>query len=234
MTAPARVPLRAVLFDAGNTLLFLDYPRMAEAVGAAVGVPLTGPGLTTAARSAARAMERGRYSDRERSAAFLELLFVEAGVPADRMGQVRECVAGLHRERHLWSGIADDAHEALRRLRGAGLRLGVVSNSDGRVEEALEAAGLRGYFDVVVDSALAGVEKPDPAIFRPALEALGVPPAATLYVGDLYEVDVLGARAAGMEAVLLLPPGAPPRVNCASVQSLRALADDLLKERLAS
>lgn len=223
-----------MLFDAGNTLLFLDYARMADAVGAALGLSLTGAGLATAARSAARALERGRDSDRERSAAFLESMFLEAGVPADRMDQVRECVTGLHRERHLWSGIAEDAHDALRRLRDAGLRLGVVSNSDGRVEEALEASGLRGYFDVVVDSALAGVEKPDPAIFRPALEALGVPPASALYVGDLYEVDVLGARAAGIEAVLLLPPGAPPRVGCASVGSLRALADDLLKERLAS
>jgi putative hydrolase of the HAD superfamily len=228
------VPLRAVLFDAGNTLLFLDYARMAEAVGAALGLPLTGAGLTTAARSAARAMERSPASDRERSAAFLEAMFAEAGVPAQRMAEVRECVRGLHQERHLWSGIADDAHDALRRLRDAGLRLGVVSNSDGRVDEALEAAGLRGYFDVVVDSALAGVEKPDPAIFRPALEALGVPPAAALYVGDLYEVDVLGARAAGLDAVLLLPPGAPPRVGCVSVRSLGALADDLLKERLAS
>jgi putative hydrolase of the HAD superfamily len=223
-----------VLFDAGNTLLFLDYTRMAEAVGAALGLPLTGAGLATAARSAVRALERGRVSDRERSAAFLEALFLEAGVPAERMDRVRECVTGLHRERHLWSGTAAGAPEALGRLHDAGLRLGVVSNSDGRVEEALEAAGLRTYFDVVVDSALAGVEKPDPAIFRAALEALDLPPAAALYVGDLYEVDVLGARAAGMEAVLLLPPGAPPRVNCACVRSLHELADDLLKERLAS
>lgn len=234
VTVPLRAPLQAVLFDAGNTLLFLDYARLADAVGAALGLPLTAPGLTTAARRAARALERGGASDRERSAAFLEGLFREAGVPADRMAQVRECVTRLHRERHLWSGIADDAHEALHRLQAAGLRLGVVSNSDGRVEEALEAAGLRGYFEVVVDSAVAGVEKPDPAIFRPALETLGVPPGAALYLGDLYEVDVLGARAAGLEAVLLLPPGAPPRVGCASVRSLRALADDLLKEKLAS
>jgi putative hydrolase of the HAD superfamily len=85
-----------------------------------------------------------------------------------------------------------------------------------------------------MDSTLAGVEKPDPAIFVSALEALGVEPAAALYVGDLYEVDVLGARAAGMDAVLLLPAGAPPRVGCVSVHSLGALADDLLKERLAS
>ncbi len=232
--AAAHLPLQAVLFDAGNTLLFLDHARMATAVAAALGVPLTGPRLAAGARAASRTLERGGATDRERSAAYLEALFLEAGIPADRLGEVRACLARLHGERHLWSGIAEDAHDALTRLRDAGLRLGVVSNSDGRVEEALEVAGLRPYFEVVMDSTLAGVEKPDPAIFVSALEALGVEPAAALYVGDLYEVDVLGARAAGMDAVLLLPAGAPPRVGCVSVHSLGALADDLLKERLAS
>jgi putative hydrolase of the HAD superfamily len=179
-------------------------------------------------------MEGPRVGDGARATAYLEALFLEAGVPADRLPQVRDCLARLHLERHLWSGTAGDTHDALARLRGAGLRLGVVSNSDGRVAEALEAAGLRGYFDVVVDSALAGIEKPDPAIFRAALGALGVPPAEALYVGDLYDVDVLGANAAGMPAVLLVPPGAPRPEGCATVGSLQELADHLLKERLAS
>jgi HAD superfamily hydrolase (TIGR01549 family) len=228
------VPLRAVLFDAGNTLLFLDYPRMAAAVGAALGLPLTGPALAAGAGAATRAMEGPRVDDRARATAYLEALFLEASVPAERLPQVRDCLERLHVERHLWSGTAGDTHDALARLRGAGLRLGVVSNSDGRVVEALEAAGLRGYFDVVVDSALAGVEKPDPAIFRTALDALGVPPAEALYVGDLYDVDVLGANAAGMPAMLLVPPGAPRPDGCATVGSLQELAEHLLKERLAS
>jgi putative hydrolase of the HAD superfamily len=228
------VPLRAVLFDAGNTLLFLDYGRMAAVVGAAVGLPLTGPSLAAGGPAAARAMEQVRSGDRDRAWAYLEALFLEAGVPASRMGQVRELLSRLHGELHLWSGIADDAHDALTRLRQAGLRLGVVSNSDGRVEEALEAAGLRHYFEVVVDSALIGVEKPDPAIFRAALAVLEVPPEEALYVGDLYEIDVLGASAAGMPAMLLVPPGAPRPIGCPTTGSLRALADELLKETLAS
>jgi putative hydrolase of the HAD superfamily len=228
------VPLRAVLFDAGNTLLFLDYPRMAAAVGAALGLPLTGPGLADGAAAAARAMEGPRVDDRARATAYLEALFLEAGVPADRLPEVMGCLADLHAQRHLWSGTARGTHDALMRLRRAGVRLGVVSNSDGRVAEALEAAGLGQYFDVVVDSALAGVEKPDPAIFRAALDALDVPAAEALYVGDLYEVDVVGAHAAGISAVLLVPPGAPRPEGCATVGSLEELADDLLKERLAS
>jgi HAD superfamily hydrolase (TIGR01509 family) len=226
--------LRAVLFDAGNTLLFLDYVRMAAAVGAVLGLPLTGPGLAAGARAAARAMEAPRAGDRERAGAYLEALFLEAGVPAGRMAEVRETLTRLHGERHLWSGVAADTPGALRRLRAAGLRLGVVSNSDGRVEEALEAAGLRRYLDVVVDSTLAGVEKPDPAIFRTALDALGVAPSQALYVGDLYDVDVIGANAAGIPAVLLLEPGGVAPAGCPAVGSIGALADDLLKERFAS
>jgi putative hydrolase of the HAD superfamily len=229
-----RVPLRAVLFDAGNTLLFLDYDRLAAAVGGALGVRLTGAGLAAAAPEAARAMERARLSDRERAIAYLEALFLAAGIPESRLAEVHELLIRMHAEQHLWSGIAVDAHDALARLRHAGLKLGVVSNSDGRVEEALDAAGLRPYFDVVVDSGVAGVEKPDPAIFLAALDALGVRPAEALHVGDLYEVDVIGANAAGIPAVLLVPPAAPRPLGCAAVDSLRALADDLIKERLAS
>jgi putative hydrolase of the HAD superfamily len=234
VTAGERARLRAVLFDAGNTLLFLDYPRMAAAVGAVLDLPLTGPGLAAGERGATRAMEAARATDSERAAAYLEALFLAAGVPAARMGIVRDTLTRLHGERHLWSGVAEDTPDALARLRAAGLRLGVVSNSDGRVEEALEAADLRRYFDVVVDSTLAGVEKPDPAIFRTALDVLGVPPSEALYVGDLYDVDVIGANAAGIPAVLLIEPGGVAPDGCAAVGSIGALVDDLLKERYAS
>jgi putative hydrolase of the HAD superfamily len=220
--------LKAVLFDAGNTLLFLDHDRMAAAVGAALGLPLDPARLAGAAGDAARAAERARGVDRDRARVYLERLFTGAGVPAARMEEVRACLQRLHRENHLWCRLAAGTREALDRLRAGGLRLGVVSNSDGRVEEALVAAGLRDCFDVVLDSALVGVEKPDPAIFRAALAALGVAPAEALYVGDLYDVDVAGARAAGMEAALLLPDAAGPGPECRRFSSLAALADDLL------
>ena len=220
--------LKAVLFDAGNTLLFLDHDRMAAAVGAALGHPLDPARLAGAAGDAARAAVRARGVDRDRARVYLERLFTGAGVPAARMEEVRACLQRLHRENHLWCRLAAGTRQALDRLRAGGLRLGVVSNSDGRVEEALVAAGLRDCFDVVLDSALVGVEKPDPAIFRAALAALGVAPAEALYVGDLYDVDVVGARAAGMEAVLLVPDAAGPGPDCRRFSSLAALADDLL------
>jgi putative hydrolase of the HAD superfamily len=221
--------LKAVLFDAGNTLLFLDHDRMASAVGATLGLSLDAARLAGASGAAAQAAERAQGQDRDRARVYLEALFTGAGVPAARMNEVGACLAQLHQEYHLWCHVAVGTRESLDRLRAGGLRLGVVSNSDGRVEEALNVAGLRECFDVVVDSALVGVEKPDPAIFRAALAALGVAPEEALYVGDLYDVDVVGARAAGMEAALLVPGAAGPGPDCRRFDSLVALADDLLK-----
>jgi FMN phosphatase YigB (HAD superfamily) len=103
-----------------------------------------------------------------------------------------------------------------------------VSNSDGRVAQALDAAGLRHYFDVVIDSALVGLEKPDPGIFRAALEALAVAPEEALYVGDLYEVDVLGAQAAGIRAILFAPPAGETMQTCPTTSSIQDLVNDLL------
>jgi putative hydrolase of the HAD superfamily len=200
---------------------------MAEGVGAALGLPLAGDRLAAGAAEATRAMEQVRGADRDRATVYLETLFTLAGVPAERLGEVRTCRAGLHEERHLWCATADGTFATLERLRAAGLRLGVVSNSDGRVEAALTAAGLRDCFEVVIDSALFGSEKPDPAIFRAALQALGVAPNEALYVGDLYEVDVLGARAAGIEAILLLPEPTAAPSDVRRVASLAALADQL-------
>jgi HAD superfamily hydrolase (TIGR01509 family) len=217
-----------VLFDAGNTLLFLDYDRMASAVGAALGLPLEPGRLAAASPAATLAAERARGADRDRAQVYLESLFTDAGVPASRMDEVGACLHRLHGEIHLWGRTAAGTRESLDRLRAAGLRLGVISNSDGRVEEALVAAGLRDCFEVVLDSALVGVEKPDPAIFRAALAALDVAPSQALYVGDLYDVDVVGARAAGMDAVLLVPGAAVPGPDCRRYRSLADLADDLI------
>jgi HAD superfamily hydrolase (TIGR01509 family) len=197
-----RQVLRAILFDAGNTLLFLDYARMAAGVSTALGVSLSGAELASHASKAAQAMERAE-TDQERATAYLEALFLLGGIPAKRLGEVRACLARMHEQRHLWCSVPESTRTALARLKAAGLLLGVVSNSEGRVEEALEAAGLRDYFDVVVDSGVLGIEKPDPRIFQAALQQLRVAPEEALYVGDLYEVDVLGAQSAGMEAVLI-------------------------------
>ena len=218
-------PVRAVLFDAGNTLIALDYGRLAGGVSAAVGRTISADQLRSRASEAAAALERGTGTDRERASAYLEALFLLAGVRHEELDRVRGEVVRLHQERHLWIGVVPGTVEALERLRAAGVRLGVVSNSDGQVDAALAEAGLRPYFEVVVDSTVAGVEKPDPRIFRVALEALGVPASETVYVGDVYEVDVVGARGAGMHPVLLDPHAFHSGRDVATVRTLAELPD---------
>ena len=220
--------IAAVLFDAGNTLLFLDYERLAREVGPAVGVPLTEQGLEAQSSEAALQLERSDTSDHDRASRYLESLFLLAGVPREKLGIVRDTLLRLHGERHLWSAMHPGTPAALARMRQAGLRLGVVSNSDGRVEEALAAAGIRANFEVIVDSRLVGFEKPDPRIFQAALEPLGIAPEGALYVGDIYEVDVIGARRAGMDVVLLDPAGNHAGRDVQTVSSIAAVADLIL------
>ena len=221
--------LRAVISDAGNTLLFLDYARLAPALARATGVSLTAAALEAQAQPAALALERSDGTDQERASRYLETLFRLAGVPEGRNDVVREALLALHLEKHLWGGLKPGTGEALDRLREAGYRLGVISNSDGRAEEALLAAGLRDYFELVIDSQLVGFEKPDPRIFHVALRRMGLGPAEALYVGDIYEVDVVGARRAGMEVVLLDPLGNHAGRDVPTARTLAEVVEMVLK-----
>lgn len=91
----------------------------------------------------------------------------------------------------------------LETLRGADLRLAVVSNWDERLPALLAELDLDRFFDTLAISQLEGVAKPSPALFRLAADRLGLPPARVLHVGDSQRLDVEGARAAGMQALLL-------------------------------
>ena len=106
----------------------------------------------------------------------------------------------------------DEVPAALRALRAAGHRLVVVSNWDVSLHEMLRDAGLRGLVDAAISSAEAGAAKPDPAIFRRALELAGEPAADALHAGDSLEYDVFGALAAGLRAALLVRGGGAPVV----------------------
>ena len=113
--------------------------------------------------------------------------------------------------------------DVLARLRARGARLAVVSNWDVSLHDVLERTGLRPLVDAVVISAELGVAKPDPAIFRAALDRLGVAPDGAVHVGDSLEHDVAGARAAGLEAVLVNRNGAVAPDGVRTVASLAEL-----------
>jgi HAD superfamily hydrolase (TIGR01549 family) len=129
----------------------------------------------------------------------------------------------LHLERGIWESILDGAPAALDTLRDAGLRLALVSNAEPLLRRKLAELGLADRFDHLAISGELGVEKPDPRIFRDALDALGTSVDRAIHVGDLYEVDVVGARRIGMAAVLVDVADLSGERDVTRIRSLREL-----------
>jgi HAD superfamily hydrolase (TIGR01662 family) len=124
--------------------------------------------------------------------------------------------------------LFDDVLPALDGLKQRGLKLGLISNIERDMSGALDELGLSAKLDVVVTSQDAGANKPQPEIFRYALSRAGVPPAEAIFIGDQYRVDVVGARGAGMKAILLDRVGLHEDItDCPRVRSLREVAEYL-------
>jgi putative hydrolase of the HAD superfamily len=224
MTGSSLSGVAAILFDAGGTLIHIDGERFC----AAAGVPWEESAFDAAENAAVAAVQRWVQSnpvstDRERLPLFLDRILAGLSVPPEKRSAAGRAVAAEHGRHNLWSRPYPDAPGALTTLSRRGYRLAVVSNADGRVRGLLESAGLSALFELIVDSSEAGVEKPDPRIFLAATERLGLPPAACAYVGDIYEIDVVGARRAGLEALLIGSGAAPEGVP--RVASLTALVE---------
>lgn len=229
-----RTRLSAVILDAGGTLVRLDFEWMVE--------QLAGLGVRTTVEDLRQAEVAGRRRYDASTAAAPTVGVRNA--PLGSTGDIREYFAGMFeavgvsgallqsmaeilRTREtkpigVWGRAAEGAADAVAALHHMGMRVAVVSNSDGRAEDHLVHSGVRKHLEFVVDSQIVGIEKPDPEIFRLAMRRMELDPARALYVGDLLSVDARGARAAGMEFVLLDPYGdyAP-----GGVQTIRSIAD---------
>jgi HAD superfamily hydrolase (TIGR01509 family) len=123
--------------------------------------------------------------------------------------------------------VPDGVIPALEALDRLGLRLTVVSNANGTLCAHMDRLGLTKYVHSVLDSCDLGVEKPDPRLFEIAVERSGADRASTIHVGDLYHVDVVGARAAGIRGVLLDEGGLYDGADCPRVRSLAELVADI-------
>ena len=219
-------PLRAVFLDAGGTIIHLDRAFILDTL-AQRGLHRTEAQFVAADEAARRhvgeIMRSGEASDdTSRWHAYTSTMLRElacAGADADF---VRELVSQRHREGRLWSHTVAGTADALRRLRERDLIVGVVSNADGRVAAFIERAGLLPHLDFVIDSGAVGVEKPDPAIFHIACARAGVEAAEAVHVGDVYEIDVVGARAAGIRPVLIDPDDRYADLDC---DRIRAITD---------
>ncbi len=212
MTEPT---IQAILFDAGGTLIHVDGRRFCAAAGLPY-LPEAFAGAEAEATGAVRSwiLQHPDSTDAERMPLFLDRSLHALGVEGrqERETAARQ-IAREHSRANLWSGAAPGARETLETLRERGYRLGVVSNADGRVRRLLEEAGLASSLEIILDSAHVGFEKPDPRIFLAATGKLGLAPASCAYVGDLYEIDILGARAAGLRPILIGACPAPDPVE---------------------
>ena len=223
--------VEAVLLDAGGVLVLPAHEPIAEAL-ASLDVEVDASRLDAAHYAGMRGLDEatGAFDWRHYLGAYLARL----GVPEARRPEAGARLRGaFDGAGALWRRPTAGIHEALAALAGRGLRLGVVSNAEGTVAERLAAlaicqvgAGPGIEVEVVVDSHLVGVEKPDPAIFGFALRAMDLDPARCFYLGDSVRIDVAGARRAGIRPVLVTPEPAEragdfPRVR--SVGELLAL-----------
>ena len=216
-----------IFLDAGGVLVWPNWQRMSEAFRAH-GVVVAPEQLAAADPLARVEFDRedvtGATTDQRRGRSYFDLMLAHAGVQlSDRTSAALNDLQAYHRENNLWETVPDFVVPTLQRLRAAGFRLVVVSNANATLHRAFARLGLAPYFDVILDSALEGVEKPDPHIFEIALERSGARADSTVHVGDLYHVDVVGARAAGLSAVLVDECDLRPDFDCRRIRSIAEL-----------
>ncbi len=227
------MPLTTLFLDAGGVLVAPNWQRVSDALHAH-GVGVAPAALQAADPFARRDIDFGHRptaSDRQRGWAYFHLVLEHCGVP--RSPATDAALADLqayHEEHNLWETITGGASEALDRLRTMGVKLVVVSNANGKLRVLFERLDLARRFDVMLDSHEEGVEKPDPRLFEIALERSGARREETLHVGDLYHVDVQGARGAGIDAVLMDPADLYAGFDCRRIRALGELAG-IVEER---
>lgn len=242
--------LDALFLDAGNTLVGMDLALVCERL-AAHGIAAEPADVERAEAAArpelSRLLGRGRSSEDRDTFVFHirnaigALPSVAARGRGDAAGEaeldrIAHTVAHELKDagtRRLWSRILPGVPEALAALHAAGVKLAVVSNSDGTIESAMATFGLRDHLDAVFDSRIVGFEKPDARIFVAALKRIGTRPERTAHLGDLHAVDVLGARGAGVHGVLVDPFGDWRDDACPRTRSTAELARALLDARAA-
>lgn len=199
--------IATVTFDAGQTLIELDRAMLAARL-AERGVVTTAAALTAAQPAAWQRYEqtvRDGGHARPWLVFMAALIVAAAGVDPARAEALAAWLWDQQPTRNLWRQPVPGMIELVRELRGRGVTVGVLSNSEGRLAELLAEIGWGDDFAAVIDSGVVGVSKPDPRIFALTLGALGGTPATTVHVGDSRTADIDGARACGWRAVWFGP-----------------------------
>jgi putative hydrolase of the HAD superfamily len=225
---------RAVLLDVGGVFFLPEHVRIVGAFERS-GLTVSPAILDDAHYAASSRFTTGLDAEGDWAGSWAEYLrgYTDAcGVGPDDQEEVHRHLDNEFADAALWLREAPGARAGLAVLAGTGVRLGIVSNADGLIAERLRTReilqvgpGLGVPVECVVDSGVVGVMKPDPRIFRVALDALGVDPVDTWYVGDTPGIDVVGARRAGLRPFLIDPLGLHRDADYDRTGSLADLAD---------
>ena len=228
-SALSGAPVRAVVFDLDDTLL--DHRRSSTR---ALDRWLPNLGAVADDRAVAAWFEAeelhfprwsaGEITSAEQRRHRLRDMLPAVGLPVGDDDELdRLFLDYLDHYRDCWVGF-DDVPAAVDRLHRAGVRMAVLTNGlDAQQRAKVEALGLGGVVDPVVTAEALGVAKPDPAAYRAVCRRLGLAPATVLHVGDRHDLDVVGARAAGLQAVHLDRRGLGPVDDPARISSLDEL-----------
>lgn len=220
--------IETVFLDAGGVLVHPNFDRVASVLGDH-GVETTGAMLRSVEPRAKRDLEDPAFirtsDDDSRGLVYFATVLRRAGIEIDdRVGAALTQLRGYHAAHNLWETVPPDLIEFLDLLSARGLRRVVVSNANGTLHAHFDRLGLTPWFDAVFDSHVEGVEKPDPRFFEIALERSGSRKETTVHVGDFYEIDVVGARRAGLQAILFDPADVNGDRDCVRVRTLSELA----------
>ena len=226
--------IRAVFFDAGNTLIFPRVEELAQDL-TAQGFPASVEDFYAAERLGKQKLDEWlwpqiRNGQVPRTVDFiywgeyLRVLMERIRAPEAERERLIGRVSNGFRRIDLWSRVFPETPPFLDALRAEGYYLGVISNSVGTMEEQLGRLDLARRFDTILDSAVVGVEKPHPEIFQLALARTRVDSSEALFVGDTNATDMGGAELAGLRGVLIDRVGAYPHVECPRITSLPDLA----------
>jgi putative hydrolase of the HAD superfamily len=212
---------QALLFDLGGTLLYPDFPFVAEQLrlrGQEIHLDPFLDALSVASNRMDAYMQVHTSTDVTRVPVYITYLLEALEVRTGIADLVNDIIMPRHQTVNFWNYLLEGTLPLLGRLRER-YRLAMISNSDGRAEAKAAQYGVSPYLEFVMDSHLVGLEKPDRRIFHLACRQLDLPPADCVYVGDIYSIDVLGARAAGLHPVLIDRTGTP-RQDCRVIRSI--------------
>jgi putative hydrolase of the HAD superfamily len=211
---------RVIFFDVGNTLLFPNRAKMLAPISSDRHPTLEQ--WQTLERRTKQEFDLGMQSggvDHGFWWTFHTYLLQQLGEDASIRGALVENTQNSAN----WDQIPPGTRDCLDRLRRK-FRIAVISNADGGIERVLTRCGIADCFESITDSGIVGIEKPRAEIFEAALTAMNARRDESLYVGDVYSVDYVGARNAGMQAVLFDVARAYRNRDLPRVESLQQLA----------